>query len=158
MTFYADSPKASPYLHGNFLVLWNTGVIVLGPPGCGKSEISLQLLDRGHLLVADDLVAIYEQDQLLWGHAVDGYAGWIHVHNLGLMHACNLYPKKTCFLNNHRIDLVIELKSEYNQYTQINPWIDTQLQQHSVSKAVIDQCQQRSTSLLIETLVKGFLT
>lgn len=158
MTTYADSNKSSPYLHGNFLVIWDTGVILLGPAGCGKSDISLQLLDRGHTLVADDLVGLYEYNQQLRGYVIDDYAGWIYLHNLGFLHISHLYPNNTPVLTDHRIDLLIELKTHKRHHTSIDPWLATPFQQYGIKKTQIDAYQQRPTSLLIETLVKGFLT
>ncbi len=56
------------------------GVLLLGPPGAGKSDMVLRLIDHGFLLVADDRVEIED------GHArpADGLAGLLEVRGLGI--------------------------------------------------------------------------
>ena len=50
-------------MHGVFLNIHGKGVIIKGDSGIGKSEIALELVKRGHLLVADDAVELYRIGQ-----------------------------------------------------------------------------------------------
>lgn len=52
-------------IHGVFLNIYGKGVIIKGDSGIGKSEIALELVKRGHLLVADDAVELYHLDRAL---------------------------------------------------------------------------------------------
>ena len=56
-------------IHGVFLNIYGKGVIIKGDSGIGKSEIALELVKRGHLLVADDAVELYHIGQGIVGKA-----------------------------------------------------------------------------------------
>jgi HPr kinase/phosphorylase len=84
-------------IHATCVARNGIGVILLGPPGSGKSDLALRLLDRGFMLVADDRVEI-----------VDGMArppaqlaGLIEVRGLGLLRLAHAPPA--------RIALAVEL-------------------------------------------------
>ncbi len=57
------------------------GVLVLGPPGAGKSDMVLRLLDHGFVLVADDRVEI----DGLWARPARDLAGLLEVRGLGIL-------------------------------------------------------------------------
>ena len=61
------------------------GILLTGPPGSGKSELAVQLVDRGALLVADDLVSMALVGG--WLHALPAarYAGRIMLRGVGLL-------------------------------------------------------------------------
>lgn len=73
-----DSPQASPQasLKGSL-----QGVLLLGPPGSGKSDLALRLIDRGFTLVADDQVLV----QMGLAQAPAALAGLLEVRGLGLL-------------------------------------------------------------------------
>lgn len=56
-------------------------VVLLGPPGCGKSDMLLRLIDRGFRLVADDRVDVQD----LWARAPRSLEGLIEVRGLGIL-------------------------------------------------------------------------
>ena len=60
-------------IHGVFLNIYGKGVIIKGDSGIGKSEIALELVKRGHLLVADDAVELYHLGQSIVGKAPEVY-------------------------------------------------------------------------------------
>lgn len=157
MTNSANSTSTISSLHGNFVVINDTGVVITGEAGCGKSETTLQLLDRGHQFVADDLLEIATYNNELWGYQPSSQNGWLYIHNIGFCHCDTINPTKKSWLPNYRIDFLVELKSQYCAETKINPWIDKKINNHIVKQATIHHCLQRNISLLIETLVKGFI-
>lgn len=57
-------------VHGVLMAVFGCGVIIVGPPGAGKSELALTLLDRGHALIADDAVVL-EKRTGVFGSAPD---------------------------------------------------------------------------------------
>jgi len=61
------------------------GVLFRGPPGCGKSELALELLRRGHRLVADDLVILCRRGDTLIGTSVEQARGSLAVRGLGIL-------------------------------------------------------------------------
>ena len=91
----AARPPASRVVHGTCLALDGCGVLILGPPGSGKSDLALRLIDqpgRGTgpealtaRLVADDQVAIERRDSRLFAAAPERLAGLIEVRGLGIV-------------------------------------------------------------------------
>lgn len=69
-------------IHASCAARDGAGVLILGPPGAGKSDLVLRLIDRGFILVADDRVII---DNGLASPPA-GLAGLIEVRGLGLLH------------------------------------------------------------------------
>jgi HPr kinase/phosphorylase len=83
------------------------GVLVRGPSGSGKSLAALNLMRRGHCLVADDLVEIVHGDGAhLIGRGVEQKVR-IEVRGLGIYRAVELFPSGTA--PQARIDLVVDL-------------------------------------------------
>ena len=68
-------------IHASCAARDGAGVLLLGPPGSGKSDLVLRLIDRGFMLVADDRVDITN------GHASppDALAGLLEVRGLGIL-------------------------------------------------------------------------
>jgi HPr kinase/phosphorylase len=70
-----------PRLHASCAAHGGDGVLLLGPPGAGKSSLLLRLLDRGFALVADDQVELTGST----AHVPAALAGLIEVRGLGLL-------------------------------------------------------------------------
>jgi HPr kinase/phosphorylase len=68
-------------VHGSCVARDGAGVLLLGPPGSGKSDLALRLIDRGFILVADDRVDIREGRAA----APETLAGLLEVRGLGIL-------------------------------------------------------------------------
>ncbi len=75
-------------LHGSCAVQHGVGVLLLGQPGCGKSDLLLRLIDRGFGLVADDQVLV-EAGQAAPAPAL---AGMIELRGIGLLRVDHVAP------------------------------------------------------------------
>lgn len=89
-------------LHGVFMEVMGIGVLITGDAAIGKSELALELITRGHRLVADDIVEIYEiSPDTLEGRCPSLLQDFIEVRGLGVLNIRALYgevavkPKKT---------------------------------------------------------------
>jgi HPr kinase/phosphorylase len=97
-------------LHGVLLEVFHLGVLILGKSGIGKSEAALDLVSRGHRLVADDVVVIRREgiaelvgtSPRLLGHHVE-------IRGVGIADVASLYGLLAT-LDESRLDLVIELE------------------------------------------------
>lgn len=96
-------------IHGVLLRVIGHGVLLLGKSGIGKSEAALALLNRGHLLIADDVVHVREAPQgALKGRCADGLRHHIEVRGLGVLDIEQLFGTLST-LEETTVDLAIEL-------------------------------------------------
>ena len=65
-------------------------MMLVGPPGSGKSDLALRLIDRGWRLIADDRVIAKPSADGLWLSAPDAIAGLIEIRGLGIVPAPHL--------------------------------------------------------------------
>ena len=68
-------------VHGSCAARAGAGVLLIGPPGSGKSDLLLRLLDRGFVLVADDRVEV--EDGV--ARAPEALAGLLEIRGLGIL-------------------------------------------------------------------------
>lgn len=74
----------TPTLHATAVAIGGAGVLLLGPPGSGKSDLALRLIDRGGVLIADDRVIVAPGDPALLV-CPQSICGRIEVRGLGLV-------------------------------------------------------------------------
>lgn len=99
-------------LHGDLLDIFAIGVLILGDSGSGKSECALELVHRGHRLVADDVVEIYRvRNEDLVGQAPEEVRGLMEVRGLGLISIEQLFGV-VAVRDTKPIDLVVNLVAE----------------------------------------------
>jgi HPr kinase/phosphorylase len=97
-------------LHGALLEVFHLGALILGPSGIGKSEAALDLISRGHRLVADDVVVI-RRDGLanLIGSSPRLLGHHVEIRGLGIADVEALFGFLAT-LDESRVDLVLELE------------------------------------------------
>ncbi|HHW30312.1 MAG TPA: HPr(Ser) kinase/phosphatase [Clostridiaceae bacterium] len=78
--------------HGVLVEVYGEGILILGESGVGKSETALELVKRGHRLIADDVVEIRKvSDKTLLGAAPDRIRHFIEIRGVGILDVKNLY-------------------------------------------------------------------
>ncbi len=99
-------------LHGILLDIYGEGVLIMGESGVGKSEAALELIRRGHRLVADDAVEIRKlTKKLLVGRAPEITKYFIEVRGIGIVDVKQLFGAGA-IRNKKKIDLVVKLESD----------------------------------------------
>ena len=102
------APRTS--MHGVLVEVYGEGILILGESGVGKSEIALELVKRGHRLVADDNVEIRKvSDKTLVGTAPDIIRHFIEIRGIGILDVKNLYGVGSVKMTEN-INLVIKLE------------------------------------------------
>lgn len=105
------SPNVS--LHGVFVEVYGFGVLLTGKSGIGKSETALELIHRGHRLIADDLVKFTKDTS----HNIIGKASilpyFMEIRGLGIIDIKALYGLRAVRIFK-RLDMIIELKEQEN--------------------------------------------
>lgn len=90
---YLDSRLAErTSVHGVLMDIYGMGVLIQGDSGIGKSETALELVKRGHRLVADDRVDIYPRDEMtLWGEPAQILRHLLEIRGVGIIDVMSLY-------------------------------------------------------------------
>jgi HPr kinase/phosphorylase len=102
------APRAR--LHGVLVDIFEVGVLINGQSGIGKSECALELVMRGHRLVADDVVEVdYRPPGMVFGEPADPLRHYMEVRGLGILNMKDLYGV-TSVRDRKRIDLVVGLE------------------------------------------------
>ena len=78
-------------VHGGLLRVRGAGVLLLGPSGVGKSETALELIARGHQLVADDVVELWLEHGHVMGRAREAIRHFLEIRGLGILCVPDLY-------------------------------------------------------------------
>jgi len=82
----------SSQLHGALVEVLGAGVLLLGPSGVGKSECALELVTRGHRLVADDVVRLESSSEgVLVGRAPELIRHHMEIRGIGIFDVPRLY-------------------------------------------------------------------
>ncbi len=106
------APRIS--IHGVLVDVYGEGILITGESGIGKSEAALELIKRGHRLVADDVVEIKKvSDNTLVGSAPDITRHLIELRGIGIIDVKALFGVESV-KNTQQIDLVIKLE-EWNK-------------------------------------------
>ncbi len=79
----ANAPETS--LHGTLIDVYGVGTLLMGESGVGKSECALELVERGHRLVADDVVEIRLQNRVLMGKSNETLRHRMEIRGLGII-------------------------------------------------------------------------
>lgn len=97
-------------LHGTLLDVSGVGVLVRGKSGLGKSEVALELVRRGHQLVADDRVDIYQREVgVIVGEAPELLKKYLEIRGIGIVNVVKLFGVKA-YKESKKIMLVVDLE------------------------------------------------
>jgi HPr kinase/phosphorylase len=97
------------HLHSVLVDVFGLGVLIIGESGIGKSECALDLIDRGHRLVADDVVEIKRLSDALVGSSPELTRYHMELRGLGVINIKDLYGVSSIRLSK-TIELVVSLE------------------------------------------------
>jgi HPr kinase/phosphorylase len=96
-------------VHGVFMDVFGIGVLITGESGIGKSELALELVSRGHGLVADDVVMFSRlSPMIIEGRCPDMLRDYLEVRGLGLLNIRTIYGE-TAARRKMKLRLIVHL-------------------------------------------------
>ena len=96
-------------LHGVFMEVFTIGVLITGGPGSGKSELALELLNRGHRLIADDAPEFTQiSPEIIDGTCPEALQDCLEVRGLGVLNVRHMFGDAAVKLNKF-LRLIIHL-------------------------------------------------
>jgi HPr kinase/phosphorylase len=160
LTNFLESKLApTTAVHGVLIDIYGVGVLITGKSGVGKSETALELVKRGHRLVADDCVEIRQEDEdTLIGNSPELIEHLLEIRGLGIINVMTLFGAGAV-RSHKRITLVInlELWDQNKQYDRLGldeekmRIIDTDL-----TKLTVPVRPGRNLAVIIEVAAMNF--
>lgn len=160
LTNYLDTKLAkSTAMHGVLVDIYGIGVLITGASGVGKSETALDIVRRGHRLVADDSVEIRQQNgDTLVGTAPELIQNLLEIRGLGIIDVMTLFgagavrPYKRISLTIH-----LELWDEQKAYDRLGLDEETlQVLDTEIQKLTVPVRPGRNLAVIIEVAAMNF--
>lgn len=146
-------------IHGVLISIFNTGVLLTGKSGIGKSETAIELVFRGHKLVSDDAVELSVSGTKLYGKAPDNIRHLMEIRGVGIIDVKALYGKRSV-MDKSQVELVIELEKwdddkNYDRLGKSN--LSARYLDIEIPKVVIPVDAGRNLAIVIEVAVRKFI-
>lgn len=119
------SPRQS--VHGSFVDVYGIGMLFIGKSGIGKSEVALDLIERGHRLVADDIVILTKKGEgILIGSGTEVIKHFMEVRGIGIIDVRSMFGVRAIRYQK-RLEIVIELEvwDSSKEYTRTGLDLET---------------------------------
>ena len=145
-------------LHGALMEVFGAGVLLTGRSGVGKCEVAMELIKRGHRLVADDSVIIKRVSDKLVGSSPEMIRYFMELRGIGIINIKNMYGSGS-ILNEKEIELVMELENweEGKVYDRLGEGaLYETILGMKVLKHVIPVKPGRNLSIIIEVAARNF--
>lgn len=146
-------------MHGVLMDINGVGVLITGKSGIGKSEVALELIRRGYILVADDMVEMYQLEKgVVIGEAPEMLKKYLEIRGVGIVNVVYLFGVKS-YRDNKKISLIVKLdkwddNSDFDRLgmkEEFHKIFDT-----NIAFASIPITEARNTATLVEAAAHDF--
>lgn len=97
-------------IHGSFVDVYGVGICFVGKSGVGKSEVALDLIERGHRLVADDVIILTKKgENILIGSGTDLAKHYMEIRGLGIIDVERIFGIRAIRYQK-RLEILVELE------------------------------------------------
>lgn len=146
---------------GAFVQIYSQGVWLSGESAVGKSELSLELLDRGHKIIADDAITFQVDNFGIKGFCPDTIKNLIHIRGLGLINLVSVWGKHV-IIPQAQLDVVVQLERWQTPQWQSTGGLSLNKGQRqilglSIPEYVLPVSPGRHLALLVEIIIKNHL-
>lgn len=163
LRFYLSKAMAvSTHLHGVFMDVLEMGVLVTGESAMGKSELALELVSRGHGLVADDVVEVYRTNpETLEGRCPAMLRDFLEVRGIGVLNIRSIFGE-TAVRPKKNLRLIIHLAKASGDILAPLDRLEMQAATQEilgvpVRKLVIPVAAGRNLAVLVEAAVRNYI-
>ncbi|MGE5479211.1 MAG: HPr(Ser) kinase/phosphatase [Chloroflexota bacterium] len=118
--FLDDQFASQLVVHGSFVDVYGVGILFVGRSGIGKSEIALDLIERGHRLVADDVVMLTKKKEtILMGTGTSLVQHFMEIRGLGIIDVRQMFGIRSIRFQK-RLEIIVELEdwAQAGEYTR----------------------------------------
>jgi HPr kinase/phosphorylase len=151
------APRTS--LHGVLVEVYGEGILILGDSGVGKSETALEIVKRGHRLIADDLVEVRKvSDKTLLGRSPEIIRHLIEIRGIGILDVKELFGVSAVKMQEN-VDFVInlELWDEKKNYERLGVHEEsTEILGIEVPSLTIPVAPGRNLAIIVEVAAINF--
>jgi len=145
-------------LHGVFMDVLGMGVMITGDSGVGKSELALELISRGHGLVADDVVEVSRvTPDALEGRCPELLKDFLEVRGLGLLNIRAVFGETAC-RRKMRMKLIVHLQRPLTGADAQRLPLDAQTETIlgvPIRKVILPVAAGRNLAVLLEAAVRS---
>ncbi len=106
--FLEDQFAVQTLVHGSMVDVYGIGILIAGKSGIGKSEVALDLVERGHRLVADDVVMLTKKNNILMTSATEMNQHFMEIRGLGIVDVMSMFGIRAIRYQK-RLEVVLEL-------------------------------------------------
>lgn len=107
--FLDDQFASQAVVHASFVDVYGVGVLFMGSSGIGKSEVALDLVERGHRLVADDIVMLTKsKESVIMGTGTEIVQHFMEIRGLGIIDVRQMFGVRSIRYQK-RLEIIVEL-------------------------------------------------
>lgn len=106
--FLDDQFALQTVVHGSMVDVYGIGILITGKSGIGKSEVALDLVERGHRLVADDVVMLTKKNNNIMAAATDMNKHFMEIRGLGIIEVLSMFGIRSIRYQK-RLEVIVEL-------------------------------------------------
>ena len=160
--YLSDVLADSASRHGVFMEVQGTGVLITGDAAIGKSELALELVTRGHRLIADDIVEFYQvAPDTLEGRCPTLLQDFLEVRGLGVLNIRYLFGENA-IKRKKNLKFIVSLKRQ----EEVKPQDEDRLQMREFSEVIlgvniptvcIPVAAGRNIAVLVEVAVRNHI-
>ena len=160
--FLAQAVADSVSLHGVFMEVQGFGALIKGDAAIGKSELALELISRGHRLIADDIVDFFRiSTERLEGRCPPLLQDFLEVRGLGILNIRALFGDNSV-KPTKPLDLIIQLEMADKQAPQLLDRLSIKTQNEEVlgvkvPKVRIPIAAGRNIAVLVEVAIRNHM-
>ena len=160
VAFLDEELAENESLHGGLLSIYGKGVLIRGESGMGKSEIALELIKRGHLLVADDRVDCYRIHNKIIGKAPELLRDMLEIRGIGVINVARMFGVSSVLSKAEiNFEVVLQAWDKDKDYDRVG--IEEKKHENilglEIPKIILPVREGRSMAVIIESAVTNFM-